>query len=172
MRWIASLVVLALVSPIASAGAISAQFNSGFGGVSWGMSMGALVGMLPGGEHHFSTAPGDRVYIVRNDDPIYGVPRENGQIQYHFGADNEVESIALSLPYERREQVMEALIGMFGAYARVHEEGTARIYTWQPDRDIVLGVRASRNPTYGILEVWIRHVGSDGSSSRSKQACR
>lgn len=152
--------MLASMSP-ACAGPIAEQFALGYGGVSWGLSLPNLVGMIPGGDHYFSTAPGHREYTVRNDEPFLGVPRAGTRMQYGFGTDGGVEFIALDFPYDRRDQLLGALYAQFGRYARVNEVGGAIIYTWAQDGDIRMTVRASRDPQFGILEFWIRHVTPD-----------
>jgi len=97
MRCIAVLLALWAMSPAACAGAI-ANIKLGYGGVSWNTPLVSLVGMLPGGDDYFSTAPGERLYTLRNDDPLFGVPREGMRVQYHFGKGNGVEYIAVSVP--------------------------------------------------------------------------
>jgi hypothetical protein len=159
----ASLLVLSLAAKVAFAGAIADQFSSGYGGVPWGMTLNSLVGLLPGGDHYFSIASG-RIYSLRNSDPLFGVPRENMRVQYYLGADNGVEGIAVAVPYERREQLLGVLIGLFGAYARTASQPSAIIYTWRPDHDIIMNVRASREPTNGILEFWLLRSSTSASS--------
>jgi len=152
----ASMVVLA--SRVAFGGPIGEQFHSGFGGIAWGMSLVQLVGMLPEGDHYFSTAPGHRAYSVRNDEPLFGVPRVGRRIQYHLGTDGGVEKIAVGIPYERREQLLGALISQFGRYASARSIGDTIIYAWQADQNVAITVRASRDPQYGILEFWVGRV--------------
>jgi hypothetical protein len=60
---------LASLSSPSNAGAVAAQFSSRYGGITWANS---LDGTLPGGEHHFSTSPGQRVYVAANPDPFFG----------------------------------------------------------------------------------------------------
>lgn len=150
------------------AGPIADQFRSGYGGVSWGTSLTDLVAMFPNGEHHFSTAPGTRVYLVRSDEPIFDVPRAGTQIQYHLGAFGGVEMIAIDVPYERRDQLMGALYSSFGSYSVVQHIGTAVVYLWNRDDGITMSVRASTDPKFGILEFWISRVSVEKSSWRSK----
>ncbi|MEP7244896.1 MAG: hypothetical protein ABI885_14620 [Gammaproteobacteria bacterium] len=151
MRRIILLLLLGAMSHAACVGAIANQFGPGYGGVAWGTPLVTLVGMLPSGDHYFSTAPGECVYTVRNDDPLFGVPREGMRVQYHFGKGLGVEYIAISVPYERREQLLGSLISLFGPYAKAVPKGTATIYAWPRDRDIAMGVRASKDPANGIL---------------------
>jgi len=158
MRRTLFAVIVALASaPVVRAGSIADQFGSGYGGVTWGLALGQLVGMIPGGDHYFSSAPGRREYSVRNDEAFLGVPRVGTRIQYGLGLDGGVESIAMGFPYERREDLLGALYSQFGRTSRVDEVGTALIYRWPQDRDVEIAVRASRDPRYGILELWIFH---------------
>jgi hypothetical protein len=168
MRCIAVLLALGAMSQAACAGAIANQFKLGYGGVAWNTPLVSLVGMLPGGDHYFSTAPGERVYTLRNDDPLFGVPREGMRVQYHFGKGNGVDYIAVAVPYERREQLLGSLISLFGPYANAVPKSAATIYAWPRDHDIVMAVRASQNPTNGILEFWLYHASQEVGGSPSK----
>jgi hypothetical protein len=154
----ALLAVMLASTPLAWAGPIADQFESGYGGVSWGLPLAKVVGMVPGGDHYFSSAPGHREYSVRNDEPFLGVPRPGTRIQYSLGTDGGVESIAIGFPYERREELLGALYSQFGRPAKVNEVGSAIIYRWAMDRDVGIALRASRDPQYGILELWIEHI--------------
>jgi hypothetical protein len=157
MRYL--IAVLVLLSGSAWGGPIAEQFSGGYNGVRWGLPLSDLVGMLPQGEHHFSTAPGERVYIVTSDQPILGVPRPGATTQYHFGKNGGVEYIALSVPYERRDELLGALVSQFGAYARKSEIGATVHYDWRRDRNVGILVRVSKDPRYGIAELWITHYG-------------
>jgi hypothetical protein len=114
--------------------------------------------MIPGGDHYFSTSPGHREYSVKNDEPFLSVPRAAARIQYTLGTDGGVEGIAIGFPYERRDHLLGTLYSQFGRPGRVDEIGSATIYTWARDRDLLMQVRASRDPQYGIVEFWIRRV--------------
>jgi hypothetical protein len=151
-----------------NAGPIAAQFGSGYEGVIWGTSLTKLVGMFPEGEHYFSTAPGARVYMVQNNDPILDVPRNGTRVQYQLGKNGGVESIAVGVPYERREQLLGTLMSLFGGYSASATVGTAVIYQWPLDNQIQISVRASKDPTNGILEFWINHIDTTRPATRSK----
>jgi hypothetical protein len=142
----------------ADAGPIAAQFGSGYEGVQWGTTLTKLVGLFPEGEHYFSTAPDSRVYMVQNNYPIFDVPRVGTRVQYALGINGGVESIAVGVPYERRDQLLGALLSLFGSYSATGTVGTAIIYQWPQDNQIQISVRASKNPTNGILEFWINHI--------------
>lgn len=154
-----ALLLLAASVP-AWSGPIADQFRSGYEGVRWGLPLADLVGMLPQGEHHFSTAPGERVYIVQNDDPLLGIPRIGNRVQYHLGKDGGVESIAVGIPYDRYQQLLGALISQFGSYALKGEVGASIHYRWKLDEGVLIAVRVSRDPRYGIAEFWIAHPAS------------
>lgn len=165
-KLLASL-LLATAAPVWS-GPIAGEFSSGYEGISWGLPLADLVGMLPQGEHYFSTAPGERVYIVRNDDPLLGVPRIGYRVQYHLGKDGGVESIAVGIPYDRYQQLLGALVSQFGPYAVTRQVGTATGFWWKEDQGIVIAVRISREPRYGIAEFWVGHASSSRGKSPTK----
>jgi hypothetical protein len=158
-----------LLSLPSHGGPVATQFGSGYGGITWNTSLDSLVGMLPGGEHHFSTSPGRRVYIVTNDDPLFGVPRPGMSVAYHMGKANVVEYIGITVPYERREQLLGVLLSLFGSYTRTTvNQGLVAIYSWPVDNGIALAVRASVNPTNGILEFGVARLPGVGQMVRAK----
>jgi hypothetical protein len=162
-------ITLALLSAPSHGGPVAAQFSSGYGGVAWGTPLDSLVGVLPGGEHHFSTSPGERVYIVRNDDPLFGVPRQGMSVAYHMGKGNVVEYIGIAVPYERRDQLLGVLLSLFGPYTRTAvNQGTAAIYSWSIDNGIAMAMKASANPTNGILEFGVARWSSAAKSVKAK----
>jgi hypothetical protein len=150
--------ILTAASTAAWCGPIAEQFASGYEGVKWGLPLADLVGMMPEGDHYFSTAPGHRVYTVKNDAPLLGVPRDGTRMQYHLGKEGGVESIAVGIPYDRREQLLGALISQFGTYSTKRDAGAATYFRWPQDQQVRITVRVSRDPRYGIAEFWIEHV--------------
>ncbi len=163
------ILALGLLAPLAHGGSIATQFSGGYGGVSWGTSLDSLVGMLPGGEHHFSTSPGERAYIVENGDLFFGIPRSGMNIVYHMGKGNVVEDIEIGFPYERRDQLIGVLLSLFGAYTQtVVNQGLAVIYLWPRDNGITVTVRASTNPTNGILEFGVARWSSTPKASQAR----
>jgi hypothetical protein len=150
--------ILTVASTVAWCGPIADQFAWGYDGVKWGLPLADLVGMMPKGDHYFSTAPGHRVYTVRSDAPLLGVPREGTRVQYHLGTDGGVESIAVGIPYDRREQLLGALMSQFGAYSIKRDVGAATYFRWPQDQQVRITVRVSRDPRYGIAEFWIDHI--------------
>ena len=149
-----ALLLLAPSSPVWS-GPIADQFSPGYEGVRWGLPLADLVGMLPEGEHYFSTAPGQRNYSVRNDLPFLGVPRNGMRVQYGFGKDGGVEWIGIAIPYDRYQQLLGALIVQFGPYATTQDVGLIRYFRWRPDQGVLITLRVTRDPRYGIAEFWI-----------------
>jgi hypothetical protein len=150
------------------AGPIAEQFRSGFGGVAWGTSLTNLVGVFPEGDHYFSTAPGQRVYVARSDEPILGVPRAGTRVQYHLGKEGGVEMIAIGVPYERRDQLLGDAMSIFGTYASTRAVGPATIYRWLTDDGITVEIRCSTSPRFGILEFWILHSAPSVAAVRTK----
>ena len=106
--------------------------------------------------------------MVRNDDPIFGVPRAGTRVQYHLGKDGGVELIAVGVPYERRDQLIGTLLSLFGSYSSTSTVGQAIIYRWQRDDRIAISVKASKDPTNGILEFWINHIDPSKTIAQSK----
>jgi hypothetical protein len=168
MRCKLFLGILIATPAIAWAGAIYDQFGSGYEGVRWGLPLTDLVGMMPDGDHYFSTAPGQRDYAVKNDAPLLGVPRSGTRVQYHFGKGGGVESIAVGIPYDRYQQLLGALISQFGRYSQTTEVGSITYYLWKQDQQIQIAVRVTKDPRYGIAEFGIIHVTSStpGASKR------
>jgi hypothetical protein len=150
--------ILTVASTVAWCGPIADQFAWGYDGVKWGLPLADLVGMMPEGDHYFSTAPGNRVYTVKNDAPLLGVPRAGTRVQFHLGADGGVESIAVGIPYDRREQLLGALISQFGTYSIKRDVGVVTYFRWPQDQQVRITVRVSRDPRYGIAEFWIDHM--------------
>ena len=158
MRRVILLAVLGVVPVAALAGPISDEFRSGYGGVAWGTTLVDLVAQVPGGQHLFATAAGERDYELLNDEPFLGVPRPGTAVQFGLGATNKVEIIAVNFPYERRDQLLGALISSFGSYSKRFVKGTSTYFDWPKDNGIHLFVRASTNPSYGILQLLIANA--------------
>ena len=158
MRYASAFGFLVLISNSAMGGPIADQFGSGYNGVRWGLPLADLVGMMPEGDHYFSTAPGERVYTVRTDDSLFGVPRQGMRVQYHLGKNGGVEYVAIAIPYERRGELVSVLMSQFGVYSATRDVGTAQIFDWKPDRGIHMAVRVSRDVHLGIAEFWVVHV--------------
>jgi hypothetical protein len=155
MRTIALACVSLALSTSALAGPIDDQFAAGVGGVPWGMKLAELIAIRPGGDQYFSTSAGERVYTIADDEPLFGIPRPGMRVQYHFGKQNEVRSIAVGVPYERRDELLGQLLLLFGRHFAPTTTVAAIDYDWPADRRVLVGVRASRDPQNGILEFWV-----------------
>ena len=160
--------LLITASAAACGGPISDQFGSGYEGVRWGLPLADLVGMMPDGDHYFSTAEGHRAYSVKNDAPILGVPRLGARVLYHIGKDGGVESINIGIPYERYQELLGVLMSQFGRYTQTREVGNITYYYWKQDQQILIAVRVTKDPRYGIADFGINHLTSKGSAVSAK----
>jgi hypothetical protein len=132
------------------------------------MSLVDLVGVLPGGEHFFATTAGERDYAVENNETLLGVPRTGMKVQYGLGKDNRVEVIGVNVPYERRDQLLDALVAAFGSFKGKYTKGTSTTYYWAADDGIQISLRASVVPSYGILQFEVSRVVSNPSQPRPR----
>jgi hypothetical protein len=177
MKRLFAFVICISVAMCAHGGAIADNFGSGFSGIAWGASLDTVVGVFPNGDHVFSTTPGQRAYSVKDDQEIFGVPRQGHSILYGFGEQDEVVVVAASFPYERRDQLLGTLIATFGADAQQSARGQQVRYDWHSDAGVAVSVVASKKPKHGIvwLCIYSPRYGkasqpSDGSSSANKTA--
>jgi hypothetical protein len=61
------------------------------------------------------------------------------------------------------------LLSQFGAYTqRTASQGLATVYSWPVDNGIAMTVKASVNPTNGILEFQVAHLPAIGTMVRGK----
>ena len=155
MRTLALACVSLVLATPAFGGIIDDQFAAGIGGIPFGTKLDDLIAIRPGGDQHFSTAPGHRCYFLDDDEPLFGIERRDMRVQYHLGKNNEVRSIGLGVPYAMREQLLGQLMATFGRYWEFSPEPTARNYYWPADKRVRISVRASRDPKNGILEFWV-----------------
>jgi hypothetical protein len=167
MRYL-FLAMLVVASAPTSAGPIFAEFGSGYDGVTFGLPLADLVGMMPEGEHYFANAPGQRDYAVRNDAPLLGVPRSGTRVHYYLDKNDRVENIAISIPYDQHQQLLGVLIAQFGRYSQAADIGVITHYWWKEDQQIRIGLRVSKDPRYGIAEFTI----SRGSADAPKANCK
>jgi hypothetical protein len=145
---------IGLLCQTAFGGAITEEFRGGYGGIPWGTSLADLVGTLPGGQHYFAltSTAGERSYDVINDEPLLGVPRKGTSVQYGIGKWNSVDIVGVGVPYERRDELLGALISRFGNYSKRVQVGTSTYYQWPQENCLRISLRASTNPNYGILQ--------------------
>lgn len=146
------------------AGPIYEQFGAGALGVPWNSSIDAVIGSLQPGDHVFATTPGHRAYWVKDDQTLWGVPRQGHGILYGFGEKNELVSAAISFPYERKEQLLGTLIYLFGASERDGTKGSQRWYQWQCDGGVKISVWTSAKSAHGVL--WFAMEGPNGKQGR------
>jgi len=151
---------LILASSAISAGGPAQQFASGYGGISWGTSVDDVIGMMPDGNLYFALPEGSRDYIVKNDDPIFGISRSGQTLQYHFGVDGRVDQIEVHVAYESREQLVDAMISQFGAAYSKRHVGSTESQFWAVDGRTFIGIRVSRASRYGIAEFFVVHSGA------------
>ena len=93
-----------------------------------------------------------------DDEPLFGIERRGMRIEYTFGKNNEVRSVALGVPYAMREQLLGQLMSMFGRYWEHTADPIANHYYWPVDERVGIAVRASRDPKNGILEFWVMAI--------------
>jgi hypothetical protein len=146
MRSACFVITLVLASSAASAG--PQQFASGYGGISWGMSVTDVVGLMPDGHLYFSAPEGCLDYIAMNDEPLFGVSRTGQLVEYHFGVDGRVDQIAVHIAYENREELLGAMISQFGTYILKRDYGGTEIFYWSSPKDLHGTARVSRSPIW------------------------
>jgi len=145
-----------LASTAVSAGGAAQQFASGYGGVSWGMSLADVIGMMPDGNLYFTLPEGSRDYIVKNEEPLFGISRSGQTLQYHFGIDGHVDQIEVHVAYENREQLVGTMISQFGStYIKRDCGSSTECRYWSVDGKTYIGLRMSREPRYGIAEFFV-----------------
>jgi len=134
----------------AVAGPIADDYRSGVLGTPWGASLESVVGVYPVGDHLFSTAPGQRSYWVKDDQPLFDIPRDELGILYSFDKENRLLGVSIAFSSERIDQLLGALTVRYGAWTRVAPEGVHKYYDWRPDADIQLQVDTTVAGSYGI----------------------
>ena len=68
----------------------------------------------------------------------------------------------MNFPYERRDQLLGALISSFGSYSKRFVKGTATYFDWPKDNGIHLFVRASTSPSCGHFAAIDRECAAPG----------
>jgi hypothetical protein len=156
MRTLALACVSLVLSTSAFAGDIHDQFAAGIGGIPWGTKLDDLIAMRPGGISTFSTAPGERCYILDDEDPLFGIQRRGMRVQYHVGKNNGILGVGLGVQYAMRDELLGQLVVLFGEYQQSSASPAIVEYYWPADQRVRISVRASRDPKNGILEFWVR----------------
>src|SRR5215468_10233410 len=155
MRSVCFGIIVFLASSATSAGGAAQQFVSGYGGVSFGMSLADVIGMIPDGNLYFALPEGSRDYLVKNDEPLFGISRSGQTLQYHFGTDGRVDQIEVHVAYENREQLIDTMVSQFGTAYLKRDYGSTETRYWSVDRKTYIGLRMSREPRYGIAEFFV-----------------
>lgn len=156
MKNIAWLLVLMSWCHSSSAGPIAEHFVWGIFGVPWGTSLDSMVEMFPNGDHVYAITPGGRAYLVRDDQEFIGVARNGYNVLYAFDQKNELVGVSLMFPYERKQDLLRALISAFGAPHENTNRGQNRIVSWRKDEGVSLILRTSLDPKHGIAWLGIR----------------
>lgn len=154
MKCMAALLTLVLCCPAAHAGPIADRFASGVLGMQWGSSLDSLVGVLPQGDHVYATSPGNRGYLVKDDQDFLGVARRGHNIVYWFDENDRVESVTLSFPYERKDELMGALLSLCGHAGRRVTRGRSHLNVWGDDYGILISLKTTIEAQNGIA--WLQ----------------
>lgn len=155
------LLIIAMAPLTTRAGAIARQFASGYEGVSWGASLAELVELRPGGDHFFALGGGVRDYGLSDEVSMFGIPRSQMRVRYFLDDTNSVVSAGLTFPYEERQKLLGTLILSFGPHQHMSVKGISTYYTWPRDDGIGITLRATLDPSFGILEVSISGPNSE-----------
>jgi len=147
--------LIALASPVTRAGAIARQFSAGYDGVSWGISLAELVEIRPGGYHYFAVGEGDRDYTFSDEKALFGIPRNGMRTRYYLDDTASVVSAGVMFPYEQLHKLLGTMILSFGPYQRMVVKGISTYYFWPRDDGMSLVVRATLDPSFGMLEMTI-----------------
>ena len=154
MKCTASLLALVLCCPVAHAGPIADRFASGVLGMQWGSSLDSLVGVLPQGDHIYGTSPGNRAYVVKDDQDFLGVARRGHNVVYWFDEDDRVESVTLSFPYERKDELMGALISLSGHSGQQVIHKRSHVNIWGDDYGMSIYLKTTIDAQNGIA--WLQ----------------
>lgn len=166
MNRAALLLASALLCEYTFAGPIADEFGSGVLGMAWDASLDSVVGVFPDGEHVYATTPGQRAYLVRDDQEFMGVIRTGHSLLYGFGSTNNLVAVVFSFPYERKEELMGALLSNFGRPRETNSNGQQQSAAWQ-DRGISIVLRTSLEPKHGIA--WLGILGPKYQTDKSSK---
>jgi hypothetical protein len=157
MNYTASLLALTLCCHSALAGPIADRFGSSVLGVPWGSSLDSMVGVFPVGDHVYACPPpGDRGYLVRDDQEFMGVARGGHTVLYWFDDDDRLDSVTLSFPYERKEELFGALISAFGHSGWKMTRGRSDLVAWSDGNGMLIFLKTTIEPRNGIAWLSIR----------------
>jgi hypothetical protein len=151
--------LLLVLSNAAVSGPISEQFRGGVNGAAWGASIDDVVGMFPPGDHVFANTRGERAYWVKDGLSFLNVPRDGQGTLFGFNESDVLSSVTLGFQYERKDQVLGALISVFGAPDRTGTQGTKNFSCWKADAKIDVCFWVTRQAKHGIS--WLSVYGSN-----------
>jgi len=154
MNCTASLLALLLACPAAFAGPIADRFASGVLGMQWGSSLDFVVGVLPQGDHVYGTSRGNRGYVVKDDQDFLGVVRGGHNIVYWFDENDRLESVTLSFPYERKDELLGALVSLSGHAGRQGTSGRSRVSAWRDHDGMWISLKTTFDAKNGIA--WLQ----------------
>ena len=154
MKCTASLLALVLCWPVAHAGPIADRFVSGVLGMQWGSSLDSVVGALPQGDHVYGTSRGNRGYVVKDDQDFLGVARRGHNIVYWFDENDTLESVTLSFPHERKDELMGALILLSGHSGRQAIHKRSHVNIWGDHYGISIYLKTTIDEQNGIA--WLQ----------------
>ena len=154
MKYMASLLALVLWCPTALAGPIADRFGSGVLGMHWGSSLDFLVGVLPQGDHVYGTSRGNRGYLVKDDQDFLGVVRPGHNVVYWFDENDRLESVTVSYPYERKDELLGALVSLCGHAGRQLTRERSRVNVWGDSNGMSISLRTTLDAKNGIA--WLQ----------------
>jgi hypothetical protein len=155
MRYTILGLMIAVLPLTSRAGPIARQFASGYDGVVWGSSLVELVGIHPRGQHYFAVGSGVRDYGLPDEKTMFGILRSHMQVVYFLDETSSVVSASLTFPFEQRQKLLGTLIVSFGPHQSMFVKGISTYYAWRRDDGVGIVVRATLDPTFGILELAI-----------------
>jgi len=140
-------------------------FREGILGVPWGATLDDVVGMYPNGDHVFATTPGHRAYWVKEGQTFLGIPRERNGVLYGMNENNRLVSVAVAFEYERKEQLRQTLLSLFGPPDKDVGKDTIS-YAWRSNGRLI-GVTEFGKPHQRIVWLSIAAPGYE----RRKEKC-
>jgi hypothetical protein len=170
MRTLTILFVVTF-SAASAAPSISDEFESGYGGVPWGIELPALMKRFPGGYQIWSTVPGGLAYVLNLDDPVFGISRRGLYVLYGIGTDRKVTEIDVQIPYDQTAQLISTITSRFGPVIGPEVKGVVTSYHWPAERGFLLGVRTTIDGTYGLTTLSI-HKRTPTAAAKAKTGAK
>ena len=164
MKCTAALLALALCCPVAHAGPIADLFASGVPGMQWGSSLDSVVGVLPQGDHIYGTSPGNRAYVIKDDQDFLGVARRGHNIVYWFDEDDRLESVTLAFLSAR--MIMGALLSLSGHSGQQAIHKRSHLNIWGDDYGMLIYLKTTIDAQNGIAWLQISRTERPAAKSR------